>query len=273
MNCREKTLDLSQAVVMGILNITPDSFYDGGKHSSLEMMREYVATMVDEGASIIDIGAVSTRPGAADIAEETEKSRLGPVLEMLVRDFPDLLISVDTYRASIAAWSVDKGAHMINDISGGRFDPEMQETIANLDVPYVMMHIKGTPGNMQDNPKYEDVIKEIKDFFAEQISKFKALNFDKIILDPGFGFGKTLDHNYIILKNLKSFKSLGYPLMAGMSRKSMINKLLGTKPGTALNGTTVVNTLALQNGADILRVHDVQEATQAIRILQKLSEL
>jgi len=268
MNCNGKLLDLSSPVVMGILNITPDSFYDGGKHPTTEKAVLQAERMIREGAAIIDIGAVSTRPDAADVDEFEELSRLKAVLPVLRKEFPETIISVDTWRSSVAKEAVACGADMINDISGGRFDKEMFETIAGLKVAYIMMHTQGTPGTMQQNPHYDDVVNDIFDFFTENLKKLRHLGVtDNIIIDPGFGFGKTVKHNYELLSKISKFKSLGFPVLVGLSRKSMINKILESKPSEALNGTSVLNTIALLNGADILRVHDVKEAVEAIKLV------
>jgi len=288
-----KTMDFSSPRVMGILNITPDSFYDeggtfspppnlppeGGRllktlpdgHEIAERWYgEKVEQMVKEGAYIVDIGAVSTRPGAKEIGEEEEKERLLKVLKAVRKDYPDLIISVDTYRAEIARIALSEGADMINDISAGTFDTAMIPFIAAANVPYIMMHIQGTPATMQQDPMYENVVEEIVEFLQRQAHKLLSLGNDKLIIDPGFGFGKTVEHNYTLLKNLPSFREIGFPVMAGISRKSMINKVLGTRPEHALNGTTVLNTIALMNGADILRVHDVKEAVEAVKLVGQL---
>ncbi len=272
LKCGTKTIDFSKPLIMGILNLTPDSFYDGGKYNSEKDILRQTEKMINEGAAIIDIGAVSTRPGAEDISEKEEIKRLILVVKSLKQHFPSLTISVDTYRSTIAENMINNGADIINDISGGCFDEKMFEIIAKYDVPYILMHIKGTPKNMQKNPVYADVVKEIKVFFKTQLSQIKKIkgNTNNIILDPGFGFGKTLKHNYQILNNLKDFKTLGQPILVGLSRKSMINKLLNTTPAEALNGTTVLNTISLLNGANILRVHDVKEAVEAVKIVGML---
>jgi len=268
MNCNGKLLDLSSPVVMGILNITPDSFYDGGKHPTTEKAVLQAERMIREGAAIIDIGAVSTRPDAADVDEFEELSRLKAVLPVLRKEFPETIISVDTWRSSVAREAVACGADIINDISGGQFDQEMFETIAGLKVAYIMMHTQGTPGTMQQNPHYDDVVNDIFDFFTENLKKLRHLGVtDNIIIDPGFGFGKTVKHNYELLSKISKFKSLGFPVLVGLSRKSMINKILESKPSEALNGTSVLNTIAMLNGADILRVHDVKEAVEAIKLV------
>ncbi len=268
----DKYLDLSKPVVMGILNLTPDSFYDGKKNQSLSNAIRQTEKMVIEGAAIIDIGAVSTRPNAPNVSADEEWGRLRTPLAEIRKRFPDAFLSIDTYRSSIAQQAADFGADMINDISGGRFDEHMFETIAGLNLPYIMMHIKGNPTTMQQYPVYENVVSEISDFFEKQLSKLASLGLtENIILDPGFGFGKTVEHNYELLQNFSEFKKLEFPLLAGLSRKSMINKVLGTNPGDALNGTTVLNTIALLNGANILRVHDVKEAMEAVKLVEKVN--
>ena len=269
LEIKDKKLIFTKPIIMGILNITPDSFYDGGKFNSEKDIRIHTEKMIADGAIIIDIGATSTRPGAEEITEEQELERLLMALNLITNNFPDTLISVDTYRSYIAKTVIREGAHIINDISGGSFDSKMFEVIAKHKVPYIMMHTQGTPKNMQQNPQYNNVVTEIKLFFQHQIAKLKQLGVNKnIILDPGFGFGKTLKHNYKLLYHLKSFADLGYPLLTGISRKSMINKVLKTKPQYALNGTSILNTIALLNGANILRVHDVKEASEAIKLVE-----
>ena len=270
LNFGNKSLNFHKPLVMGILNLSPDSFFVGNHNNTIDGLIKQTGKMLDEGAKIIDVGAVSTRPGAKLISEEEELNRLLMVLPELIKNFPKVVYSIDTFRANIAKKIIKAGADMINDISGGTMDDEMFETIASLQVPYVMMHIQGTPQNMQNDPKYENVVSEIEQFFINQINKFEKLGFSKIILDPGFGFGKTVENNYEILKNLKSFSKLGFPLLAGISRKSMINKVLGTTPKTALNGTTILNTIAILNGAKILRVHDVKEAVEVIRLCEQV---
>jgi len=265
--CGDNELDLSTPKVMGILNLTPDSFYDGGKIISKNDILKKVGHMLDEGAHIVDIGAVSTRPGAKEVPAHAEIEKLLPGIKIIKQNFPDSIISIDTYRSYVASLAIDAGADMINDISGGTFDTNMIETISKLKVPYIIMHILGTPENMQINPQYKNVTEEVFQFFSLQLQTLAALDMhNNIILDPGFGFGKTLEHNYNLLKNISRIKELGFPLLAGVSRKSMINKVLGTLPENALNGTTTVNTIALMNGANILRVHDVKQAVEAIQI-------
>jgi len=269
INCGGKLLTIDKPLVMGILNITPDSFYDGGFYDSETVQLEQTQKMLDEGADIIDIGAVSTRPGAKEVSKEEELKKIVSVIELLLKNFPEIIISVDTYRADVAKIAIESGAKIINDISGGIFDSKMFETVADLNVPYIMMHIKGTPENMQLNPDYSDVVKEIIFFFSQQIDKLKKIGVNDVIIDPGFGFGKTLENNYELLKKLDNFKIFELPLLVGFSRKSMINKILNTKPSEALTGTTVLNTIALMNGANILRVHDVKPAVEAIKIVNK----
>ena len=271
MNCRGKLIEFSRPLVMGILNLTPDSFYDGGKYADVQLVVERVKTMLVEGADIIDIGAMSSRPGATIISEEEELERLLPVLEVLRKQFPKTVFSVDTFRSAVARQAIKNGADIINDISAGTQDEQMFQAIADLQVPYIMMHMQGTPETMQKNPEYNDVIKEIGTFFARQIEKLKTIGVNDIIIDPGFGFGKNLDHNYQLLNELEYFNMFELPVLVGFSRKSMINKLLKIKPENALNGTTVLNVLALERGADIIRVHDVKEAKQAISIVEKLN--
>ena len=260
--------DLDSTLVMGILNITPDSFYDGGKYLEEDAVLKRVEEMVGEGVDIIDTGAFSSRPGAKPVPEEEEWSRLKKGLRLIRENFPDVPVSVDTFRSAIAARAVDEyGVGMVNDISGGDMDPDMFETVGRLHVPYVMMHMQGTPLNMQENPHYKHVVKDILYIFSKKIERLKELGVNDIILDPGFGFGKTLEHNYQVLKGLKVFRETGLPLLIGVSRKSMIWKLLKTTPEQALTGTVVLHTLALLEGVDILRVHDVREAREVIEIV------
>ena len=271
LNCNGKLVDVSSPKVMGILNITPDSFFDGGKYNNETDILQQVEKMLSEGATFIDVGAYSSRPGATHISETEEVQRIIPIIELLVENFPEIIISVDTFRSNVAEKSVEAGAAIINDISGGKMDDNMFKTVAKLQVPYIMMHMLGTPQNMQQNPVYEDVTKEVISFFAAQISKLKQLKLNDIIIDVGFGFGKTIEHNYQLLKDLALFKNLGAPILAGISRKSMLYKPLEITPQLALNATTSANTIALLNGANILRVHDVKEAMEAIKIVEQLS--
>ncbi len=255
---------------MGILNLTPDSFYDGGKYNEIDSQLVRVEKMILDGASIIDLGAVSTRPGANKVSQADEMERLLPALKAIRIRFPDCILSVDTFRPVVAREMAGHGADMINDIYGGRFEEGMFDTISSLDIPYVMMHMKGDPENMQENPVYSDVVAEVRYFFEQQTAKARISGVGQIVIDPGFGFGKSDEHNYRLLSSLGEFRSMGYPVMAGLSRKSMISRILKTNPGEALNGTTVLNTIALLKGADILRVHDVKEAVQAIKLVEML---
>ncbi|MBL4593872.1 MAG: dihydropteroate synthase [Flavobacteriales bacterium] len=252
---------------MGILNVTPDSFFDGGKCINEETIVRKVNSMEYDGAKIIDIGGYSTRPGAEQISEEEELKRVIPIVRLIKSNFNGIVISIDTFRSKVAEKCVEAGANMINDISGGSLDNKMFDSISNLKVPYVLMHMKGSPQNMQEDPSYSNIIEEVKIYFEEKVSQLNNLGVYDIILDPGFGFGKTVEHNYELLNNLDSFKSLNLPILAGISRKSMINKVLNTTPDEALNGTTSLNTIALMKGANILRVHDVQEANETIKLV------
>ena len=266
-NIKGKILDLSTAKVMGILNITDDSFFDGGAYLNKNKMLEKCGKMLLEGASIIDIGAQSSRPRAKPIDFEVEKERLLIAITNIKHHFPDIIISVDTYNSSIAKSCIKNGADIINDISAGEMDKEMLEVVAELDVPYIMMHMQGTPENMQENPQYKNVTNDVLGFLERKIKQLKAKGFEQIIIDPGFGFGKTMEHNYELLNNLKCFEKFGFPILVGVSRKSMIYSILDGNAETALNGTTAINVMALQNGANILRVHDVKEAVECIKIV------
>lgn len=273
INCRGELLDLSSPKVMGIINITPDSFFDGGKYSSSEQIVEQIDEMISVGCDILDVGAYSSRPGAKDVSENEELERLSGALGIIRKSFPEIIVSVDTFRSEIAKNVVkDFEVDIINDISAGEMDSEMFETIAGLQVPYIMMHMQGTPNSMQENPIYENVIKDIFYYFSAKLERLKALGVNDVILDPGFGFGKTLDHNYQLLRYLDDFKVFELPMLVGVSRKSMICKLLDTEPKNALNGTSVVNTLALLGGANILRVHDVKAAVETIKLYSKFKQ-
>ncbi len=263
INCNGKLLNFAKPLIMGVINVTSDSFFEGSKYNSEQEIIERVKQIISEGGDIIDIGAYSSRPGAENISEDEELEKLIFALEIINKNFENLIISVDTFRANIAKIVVEKhNVSILNDISAGELDCEMFKTIAGLNVPYIMMHMKGNPQNMQKNPVYDDIIKEITLFFAKKLKKLQFLGVKDVIIDPGFGFGKTLEHNYEILKRLNELKIFELPILAGLSRKSMISKLLETTPENSLNGTTVLNTIALQNGANILRVHDVLEAKQ-----------
>ncbi|MDO8999389.1 MAG: dihydropteroate synthase [Bacteroidota bacterium] len=251
---------------MAIVNITPDSFYDGGKYSNLDDVLRDIEEKIAQGADIIDVGAASSRPNSKVITKEEEWQRLTLYLPEIRKKFPNVFISIDTFHSGIAKKSAEMGVDIINDISGGNLDENMFDTVAKLNLPYILMHIQGTPQTMQKNPLYNNVVLEVKDELSKKIEQLKNLNFKKIIVDVGFGFGKTQEHNYTLLKNLTEFNH--YPILAGFSRKSMITKIIGTNPVTSLNGTTVLNTIALLNGASILRVHDVTEAKQAIDLIE-----
>lgn len=270
INCKGTLIDLSSPKVMGVLNITPDSFYDGGKYKNESEILHQVEKMLFEGATFIDVGAYSSRPGAQHISEEEELKRILPVLRLLMKHFPEIIVSVDTFRSNVAKETIAVGAAMINDISGGKMDAKMFETVANLQVPYIVMHMLGTPQNMQKNPVYKDVTQEIISFFAEQIFKLHQLKLNDVLIDVGFGFGKTNAHNFEILKNLSLFENLDMPILAGISRKSMLYKTLDISAQEALNATTSANTIALLNGANILRVHDVKEAMEAVKIVAQV---
>jgi dihydropteroate synthase len=271
INCKGNLIDLSLPKVMGILNITPDSFFDGGKYTDEAAIISQVEKMLSEGATFIDVGAYSSRPGAIHISEAEELARIIPVIQLLIEQFPKILISVDTFRSEVAKICIENGACMINDISAGSMDEHMFSTIAKLQVPYILMHMQGTPENMQNNPTYKNITQDILYYFSKKISELRALGVNDLIADVGFGFGKTTTHNYELLKYLALFKNLEVPLLAGISRKSMLYKPLGIKPEEALNATTAANTIALLNGATILRVHDVKEAVETIKIVNQLN--
>ena len=266
INAKGQLISTERPLIMGILNLTPDSFFDGGKHQDIPQALRHAKKMLEEGADIIDVGGMSSRPGARLITAEEECKRVLPLIEALHEELPDAVISIDTIYASTARKAIEAGAAIINDISAGRIDPGMFPTAAELQVPYVLMHMQGLPHNMQQHPVYEDVVREVFDFFTEKIGKLRQLGLHDIILDPGFGFGKTLAHNYTLLRRLSVFRAFDMPLLVGISRKSMINKVLKTTPAQALNGTTAAHVLALEQGANILRVHDVAPAREAIAI-------
>jgi dihydropteroate synthase len=263
-------LDISSPVVMGILNLTPDSFFDGGRFLNGEAQLHQVEKMLKDGASIIDVGAVSTRPGSNEVNEADELGRLIPAIKNILAHFPGCILSVDTYRPHVALAALDLGANMINDIYGGRYETGMFETVATFKAPYVLMHMQGTPASMQYDPSYPDVVAEVAYFFENQLNQCREKGIRQVIIDPGFGFGKTIEQNFSLLTHLDEFSSLGVPILAGVSRKSMINNLLNIPASAALNGTTVLNTIALLKGASILRVHDVKEAMEAIRLVMML---
>lgn len=265
-----RLLDLSQPVVMGILNVTPDSFYDGNLYGRKDQIQEQAGKMLQEGAAIIDIGGYSSRSGALHIAEEEEISRVMPAIEAVLERYPDAILSVDTFRSGVARAAVQAGVSMVNDISAGTLDERMAETVASLKVPYLAMHMRGTPQSMQQESHYDDLIGEIIAYFHERLARFQSLGIRDIAIDPGFGFAKTIHQNYELLKNLQELQLLGRPVVAGLSRKSMIWKTLGVTAAQALNGTTALHMVALGKGANILRVHDVLQACDCIRLWQHL---
>ena len=255
---------------MGILNVTPNSFYDGGKHKEINSIIHQVDKMLSEGADFIDIGAYSSKPSAEFVSEEEEIKRLVPIVKSLVETFPNIILSVDTFRAQVAKASVENGVAMVNDIAAGSLDDKMLETVAALKVPYIMMHMRGNPQTMQSLTDYNDVVKEMIFYFSERIQKARSFGISDIVIDPGFGFAKTLEQNYEVLHKMELFEMLELPILVGVSRKSMIYKVLESSPQEALNGTSVLNTIALQKGAKILRVHDVKEAVECIKLVSKL---
>ena len=271
INVNGSLMDLEQPKVMGILNVTPDSFYAGSRKESEEDILQRARQIIDEGGEIIDIGAYSSRPDAQNISTEEEAARLKKALTLLNKEMPEAVISVDTFRADIAKMCVEEnGVAIINDISAGSMDDRMMPVVAKLGVPYIMMHMKGTPQDMQKNPEYDNVVKEVLYYFSEKVQKMRDLGAKDIIIDPGFGFGKTVEHNYMLLDKLEEFRIFDLPILVGISRKSMIYRLLGNTPEDALNGTTVLNTISLMKGANILRVHDVKEACEAVKIYCKM---
>ncbi len=270
INCKGTLIDLNSPKVMGILNLTPDSFYDGGKYKSDKVILFQIEKMLKDGATFIDIGAYSSRPGAKNISEETELSRILPILKIVIDNFPKIIVSIDTFRSKVAKQCVAIGASMINDISAGSMDTNMFTTIAEMQVPYIMMHMQGTPQNMQEKVVYHDLIQDIIYYFSKKINRLRNLGVNDLILDVGFGFSKTLDQNYELLQNLNLFTNLNLPILSGLSRKSMLYNYLNITNKEALNATTVVNTVALQQGSNILRVHDVKEAIETIKILKKV---
>ena len=266
LNCKGRLLVIDKPIVMGIINITPDSFYKSSRIQQADALLEKVSSLISQGASILDMGGQSTRPGSEFLLADEEMRRIIPAIELVHKHFPEAVISVDTFWSSVAAEAVGAGASIVNDISAGSIDPYMYETVAKLAVPYVLMHMKGNPQNMQQNPVYENLVTEVLDFFITQTAKLKAAGVNDIIIDPGFGFGKTVEQNFLLFKNMDSLKMLDCPLLVGISRKSMVTRTLEISAMNALNGTTVLNTLSLLHGADILRVHDVKETIEAIRI-------
>jgi len=267
LNCKGKVLIINQPIIMGIINATPDSFFEDSRKTTITDSIEKATLMINEGASIIDIGGQTTKPGSDSISTIEEMERVIPVISAIAKKFPETIISVDTYYSTVAKAAVENGASIVNDISGGQFDSFMIETVAKLNVPYICMHIKGVPKTMQDNPQYENITKEVLDYFIEKLNACRLAGIKDVIVDLGFGFGKTIEQNYKLLKSLSVFKMLDCPLLVGISRKGMIYKPLNIGAEFALNGTTVINTIAIQNGANILRVHDVKEAVEAVKLL------
>ncbi|MGV1012709.1 MAG: dihydropteroate synthase [Flavobacterium sp.] len=270
INCNGKLIDLSSPKVMGILNVTPNSFFDGGKHANEKAILIQVEKMLSEGATFIDIGGYSSKPSAEFVSEEEELHRLVPVIKDVVKEFPDVIISVDTFRSKVAQEAIENGAAIINDISAGNLDAKMMETVAKLQVPYIMMHMKGTPQTMQSLAQYENIVKEMLFYFSQKIAQARSLGINDLILDPGFGFAKTVEQNFEILSKLELFQMTELPLLVGVSRKSMVYKTLETTAEFALNGTTSLNTISLLKGAKILRVHDVKEAVECVKLHQQL---
>jgi len=266
LNCRGKLLVIEEPVVMGIINVTPDSFYKGYLHNSDDEILQLAKKMVADGAAILDIGGQSTKPGSTRISAEEEMQRVLPVIELLQKKLPGTILSIDTYSSVVAETAVAAGASIVNDISAGNMDAAMLETVGTLHVPYICMHMQGTPETMQQSPHYDDIAKELIDFFIDKLDACSKAGIKDVIIDPGFGFGKTIAHNFQLLKALPAFAVLGKPLLAGLSRKSTVYRTLGTTSDEALNGTTVLNTMALLNGAGILRVHDVKQAREAIQL-------
>ena len=270
ISCKGKLIDLTTPKIMGMLNLTPDSFYDGSLYNNTDLALAQTEKMLHEGATFIDVGGASSKPGAVEVSADEELARVLPVIDKIHIKFPDTLISIDTYRSDVAQQAVAAGAAMVNDISGGNLDAKMLKTVGALGVPFVAMHMQGKPQNMQDKPSYDNILTEIRSFFAAKIYAGHKAGIHDIIIDPGFGFGKTLEHNYLLLKHLSSIQMDGVPMLIGVSRKSMIYKLLQIEVAEAGNGTSVLNTVALQQGAQILRVHDVKEAHQAVQLIEKL---
>ena len=271
INIGGNIMNFKKPKIMGILNVTPDSFYDGGVFNSEKKVLNQVNTMIDEGVDIIDIGGYSSKPGAENISLDTELKRVIPYIEIIKKNFEDIPVSIDTFRSKVAKEAVNHGAEIINDISSGDLDQTMFETVSELKVPYIMMHMKGKPIDMQINPVYKNLVVDISENLSKKIFEARTKGINDIIIDPGFGFGKTVNDNYILLKNLSFFKELGCPILVGISRKSMIYKVLNTDPQNSLNGTTCLNTISLMNGANILRVHDVKQAKEVVDLYESLN--
>ncbi|TAF71811.1 MAG: dihydropteroate synthase [Flavobacterium sp.] len=269
INCNGELIDLSTPKVMGILNVTPDSFFDGGRYTNDREVLQRVEQMLTDGATFIDVGGYSSKPNAAEVTVQEEIARTVPIVASILQHFPQAIVSIDTFRSEVAQLCLDQGAAIVNDISAGLLDPLMLKIVANYQVPYIMMHMKGTPQTMSTLAQYDDLVKELLFYFSERIATARSLGISDLIVDPGFGFAKTIDQNFELLRHLDIFKTLDLPILAGVSRKSMIHKTLQIKPEEALNGTTVLNTLALEKGASILRVHDVKEAVETIKLWQQ----
>ncbi len=272
INCKGELVDLKTPKVMGILNLTPDSFFDGGKYKEEASILHQVEYMLNHGATFIDMGAYSSRPGAEHVLEDEELTRMIPVIDLILKKFPDTLISVDTFRSKVAEESIEHGAAIINDIAAGNLDEAMFETVAKYQVPYIMMHMKGTPQSMQKEAEYENLINDLRFYFSEKIKETTSKKINDVIIDPGFGFAKTTGQNYTLLNHLDMFQTFGLPILIGLSRKSMIYKLLESSPKEALNGTTALHTIALLKGANIIRAHDVKEASECVKLVEALKE-
>ena len=271
INCKGKLIDLSATKVMGILNVTPNSFFDGGKYTNEKTILTQVEKMLSDGATFIDIGGYSSKPSAEFISEEEEINRLLPAIDLILKNFPETLISIDTFRSKVAQKGIENGAVIINDISAGNLDAEMMQTVAKLNVPYIMMHMRGTPQTMQSLTSYENIVKEMLFYFSEKVAHARSLGINDLIIDPGFGFAKTLEQNYDVMQKLELFQMLELPILVGISRKSMIYKSLETTAENSLNGTTFLNAISLQKGAKILRVHDVKEAIECVKLFHQLN--
>jgi len=270
INCNGKLIDLTSPKVMGILNVTPNSFYDGGKHTEEKVILKQVEKMLSEGATFIDVGGYSSKPNAEEVSEEQELQRILPVVQNIIKEFPNTVISIDTFRSKVAQAAVENGAAIINDISAGSLDANMMKTVAQLQVPYIMMHMKGTPQTMQSLAQYENIVKEMLFYFSEKIAQARSFGINDLIIDPGFGFAKTVEQNFEVLSKLELFQITELPILAGLSRKSMIYKTLDTTAEFALNGTTSLNTISLLKGAKIIRVHDVKEAVECVQLFNQL---
>jgi dihydropteroate synthase len=271
INCLGQLINLSSPKVMGILNVTPNSFYDGNRYNSENLILAQVEKMLREGATFIDLGAYSSKPNAELVSEEEEIARLIPVLQSILKHFPETILSIDTFRSNVAKISLDSGAAIINDISAGTIDENMFGVVAHFHAPYIMMHMRGTPQTMAGLTHYDDIVKEMLYYFSEKIANARSVGINDLIIDPGFGFAKTLDQNYEVLQKMELFQNLDYPILAGISRKSMVYKVLESTADKALNGTTVLNTIALSKGANILRVHDVKEAVESVKLFENLT--